>query len=48
MYIEQIKLTNYRNYDALALNFSPKLMFSLVKMHKENKCYGVHLCFSNG
>ena len=25
MYIEQIKLTNYRNYDALALNFSPKI-----------------------
>ena len=37
MYIEQIKLTNYRNYDALAINFSQKLMFSLVKMHKEKQ-----------
>lgn len=25
MHIEQLKLTNYRNYDALALNFSPKI-----------------------
>ena len=25
MHIEQLKLTNYRNYDALALKFSPKI-----------------------